>query len=188
MGKWSTERCTARVVISVTNAFLEIIKRSIKEAEVGKKINEKTWGCATLFEEHWHINSGVMGTVKRTLSNFLGGFVQFLAPPVVLAANVSYSLIQIEYILDVDMYHLVKTKLVHGPSMLVNKCIQSTGANKLAANVMKRFKRLRRKLVYKEMQKEIASEFKQQIAREAGFFAGLSDAAITLKSVRVTTL
>lgn len=188
MGKWSTERCTCRVLLSVTNAFVEIIKRSIKEAEVGEKISGKTWGCATLVEEHWHINSGVMGAVKRTMSNFLGGFVQFLAPPVVLAANASYTHIQIEYVIDVDMYHLVKTKLIHGPNMLVNRCVATTRANKLAANVLKRFKRLRRRLVYKEMQREIRSEFKRQIAREAGFFAGISDAAITLKSVRVTTL
>lgn len=184
MGKRSTEKCTCRVILSVTNAFVDMIKSSVKDANVGAKIAEKTWGCAKLVDEEWREDGGVM----KAVGNALGVIGRFI-PPVVVAEKVSYTYIYITYYIEVDMFQLVSNKVRRAStSPLVNGLIHKSRMHRAAAHLMKKFPARRRRLVYREMQQEIEKEFLAEIARQAGLMSGLSDAAVMVKSVRVTTL
>ena len=56
---------------------------------------------------------------------------------------------------------------------------------KLAAQIIKRFKKKRRKLVCKEMKKEIRKGFNDKISEKAGIFSGLSGIAVKVSNVEV---
>ena len=87
-----------------------------------------------------------------------------------MSVNLSWTDVYITYTLKVDMYHLVRNK-----------------TNRIIAQVLKRFSRIRRRLIYKEMQREIMKGFNDKISEKAGLFSGISGLAVTVKSVKVTT-
>ena len=181
------ERCTCRVSLSVTNAFVDMIKSSVKDAGIGEKINTKTWGCATLVDERWREDSGVVGAVKRAVGGALGVFANFLVP-VAVATNVACTHLHIEYDIDVDMRNIVLRKLENGKIPLMNFCVRKTRINRIAERGLRHFPRLRRRLIHKEMEREISREFRREIRNKAGIFHGMSNAAVSILSIRVTAL
>ena len=74
--------------------------------------------------------------------------------------------VTITYKLEMDMYCIIKKK-----------------TNKIISQVMKRFKSIRRRLVMKELKKEMERNFNNKIRDNAGGFAGM---VATVKSVEVT--
>ena len=188
MGKRSTERCTCRVTLSVTNAFKNMICDAVKAANVGLKIKEKTWGCAELVEERWRFDSGLIGAMQNAVGGVLGPLANVLAP-VHIVAGAACTHVFLEYDIDIDMYNLIRCKLENGSrNRLLNYCIKKSRFSRIPSQAMKLFKRTRRRLIYLEMQREIEREFQQQIRNQAGIFKGVSAAAVTVNSVRVTTL
>tara|TARA_B100000902_G_scaffold385241_1_gene426359 strand:+ start:790 stop:1290 length:501 start_codon:yes stop_codon:yes gene_type:complete len=165
MGRNSTKQITCRVKLSVTNAFLEKIKDAVRKADFDGIIRSKTWDCASVVREEWRDDGGVLGGIR----NGLGVFSNFI-PGVNAVVNMSWTDVYITYTLKVDMYHLIRNK-----------------TNRVIAQVLKRLPPIRRRLIYKEMQREIKKGFKDKISQKAGFFSGVSGLAVVVKSVKVTT-
>lgn len=165
MGRRSTKQITCRVKLSVTNAFLENIKDAVRKADFDGIIRSKTWNCASVVGEEWRDDGGVLGDIR----NGLGVFGNFI-PGVNAVVNLSWTDVYITYTLKVDMYHLVRNK-----------------TNRVIAQVLKRFSRIRRRLIYKEMQREIMKGFNDKISEKAGLFSGISGLAVAVKSVKVST-
>lgn len=186
MGKNSVERCTCRISLSVTNAFCDMIRSSVKGANFAGKIRAKTWDCASLVDERWREDDGVFGAVRRAVGAL--GFVANFLAPVTVVTNASYTHMHIEYDIDIDMFNLVRLKLENGVNRLLNHFIRKTKVSRLAAHAMKKMPRMRRRLIHKEMEKEISREFRREIRGRAGMFHGISNAAVSLMSVRVTSL
>lgn len=188
MGKRSTERCTCRVTLSVTNAFKNMVCDAVKAANVGLKIKAKTWNCAKLVEERWRFDSGLIAGAMQNAVGVLGPLANVLAP-VHIVAGAACTHVFLEYDIDVDMYNLIRCKLENGSrNRLLNYCIKKSRFSRIPSQAMKLFKRTRRRLIYLEMQREIEREFQQQIRNQAGIFKGVSAAAVSVNSVRVTTL
>ena len=168
MGRRSHEKMCCKVVLSVTNAFLEKIKSAVKNARVDKIISDKTYGCAKVISERWNDDGGFMGNLRNGMNNMGPVGVFFQASGLGAAVNLSWTHVTIEYRIKVDMYHLVRHK-----------------KGRLISQIIKRFPKLRRKLVYKEMVKEIRKGFEDKISDKAGFFSGVSGAAVTVKDIEV---
>ena len=167
MGLKSTETVTCRVKLSVTNAFLEKIKSAVKKANFGKIISDKTFRCAELVSENWADNGGFLGNLRNGI-NSSPAAVFFNFTGIGAIANASWTDVTIEYRIKVDMYHLVRYKKGRFVSLLIKK-----------------FRKLRRKLVCKEMEKEIKKGFEDKISEKAGFFSGLSGIAVKVANVEV---
>ena len=71
----------------------------------------------------------------------------------------------ISYTIEMDMYNIVKKK-----------------TNRIISQIIKRFPRIRRKLIMKEIRNEMKSNFEKKIKEAGGIFAG---AAATVISVNV---
>ena len=167
MGKNSTEILTCKIKLSITNAFLNKIKTSIKKADFGKIIADKTYGYAELIGQKWYDDKGILGSLVSG-SGFTPAGIFFNLTGIGVISNASWTDVYIEYRLKVDLYHLVRRK-----------------KGRLAALIIKRFKNTRRKLVCKEMTKEIRKGFNDKISEKAGIFSGLSGVAVKVSNVEV---
>lgn len=167
MGKNSTEVLTCKIKLSITNVFLKKIKSSVKKANFGKIIADKTYGYAELLGQKWYDDKGIFGNIASG-TGFMPADIFFSFTGIGAVANASWTDVYIEYKLKVDLYHLVRKK-----------------KGKLAAQIIKRFKKKRRKLVCKEMKKEIRKGFNDKISEKAGIFSGLSGIAVKVSNVEV---
>ena len=167
MGKNSTEILTCKIKLSITNAFLNKIKTSIKKADFGKIIADKTYGCAELIGQKWYDDKGILGSLAAG-SGFVPADIFLGLTGIGVIAQASWTDVYIEYKLKVDLYHLVRIK-----------------KGKLVASIIKRFRKKRRKLICKEMKKEIRKGFNDKISEKAGIFSGISDVAVKVSDVDV---
>lgn len=167
MGKNSTKVLTCRIKLSVTNAFVGKIKSSIKKADFGSIIKDKTFGYAELMSQEWHDDKGIFGSIAAG-TGFAPADMFFNITGMTAVSNMSWTDVYIEYKLKVDLYHLVRKK-----------------KGRLAAQLIKRLRRLRRRLVCKEMEKEIYKGFNDKISEKAGFFSGISGLAVKVSDVKV---
>ena len=170
MGIRSKERIKCSVVLSVTNAFLSKIKDAVRKANFNSIIKEKTHNNALVLDERWRDDGGFLGMINRgtgiTPVDMFLGFTGFGA-----AAKVSWTDVHINYEIEVDMYHIIRHK-----------------TNKIVAHMLKILPAVRRRLIHKEMAKEIKKGFKENISKKAGIFSGISGLAVSVKSVSVSRL
>ena len=109
MGKNSTEILTCKIKLSITNAFLNKIKTSIKKADFGKIIADKTYGYAELIGQKWYDDKGILGSLASG-SGFTPAGIFFNLTGIGVISNASWTDVYIEYRLKVDLYHLVRRK------------------------------------------------------------------------------
>ena len=167
MGLKSTETVTCCVKLSVTNAFLEKIKSAVKKANFGKIISDKTFGCAELVGEKWADDGGFLGNLRNGIKSSPAA-VFFNFTGIGAIANASWTIVTIEYKIKVDMFRIVKHK-----------------KGRLISLLIKKLRKIRRKLVCKEMEKEIKKGFEDKISEKAGIFSGLTGIAVVVEDVDV---
>lgn len=169
MGLKSKERIKCSVVLSVTNAFLSKIKDAVRNANFNRIIKDKTQNNAIVLDEKWKEDGGFFGMINRGTGTPVDIFLGFTG--LGAAAKVSWTDVHIDYEIEIDMYHIIRNK-----------------TNKIVAQILKILPAVRRRLIYKEMEKEIRKGFRENISNKAGIFSGISGLAVSVKSVSVSRL
>ena len=65
MGKKSIEKFQCRVVLSVTNAFVDNVEKSVKDSNFDKIISKQTFNCAIVIKEEWFYDRGILGNINN---------------------------------------------------------------------------------------------------------------------------
>ena len=83
MGKKSIEKFQCRVVLSVTNAFVDNVEKSVKDSNFDKIISKQTFNCAIVIKEEWFYDRGIL-------------------------SNIGWTDVTVIYTINVDIYNLIK--------------------------------------------------------------------------------
>tara|TARA_B100000029_G_C17102522_1_gene788436 strand:+ start:78 stop:584 length:507 start_codon:yes stop_codon:yes gene_type:complete len=166
MGKHSSEKFTCKVILSVTNTFVNRVEQSVKNSNFDNIIAEQTENCAKVIQEQWFFDRGILGNINNGVTGN-GIFDSILrATPLGIVSHVGWTNVTIVYTINVDIYNLIKK----------NK-------NTFCAVLSKLMKNKRRKIIMDTMKQNIMIGFNDAIANSPSGI--LSPAVVTLKSVSI---
>tara|TARA_Y100000310_G_C20478424_1_gene713546 strand:+ start:297 stop:803 length:507 start_codon:yes stop_codon:yes gene_type:complete len=167
MGLKSKKILTCKILLSITNQFYDQVVQNIKDSDFGKIIAEKTNNNATVIDETWEIDRGVLGKVNQAMNNsgILGVGMAILGGPLTLVAGASWTNATIIYKIKADLYHLIKNN-----------------TNVLVAQLSRLFTKKAKKEVINTMKIQIKDGFEDAIENGAGI---LSPMVVTVKNVNI---